>query len=89
MNLPKDILDLEKLSEYFKIGLHRFEFERACIIGYKSQLFYLKNKLTGMYLAYDGVNDLYEVWETKAHKFTQQEIGSMNTGSYEQIEVTE
>ncbi|MDG4966102.1 DUF1642 domain-containing protein [Lactococcus lactis] len=89
MNLPNDILDLEKLSEYFKIGLHRFEFERACIIGYKSQLFYLKNKLTGMYLAYDGMNDLYEVWETKAHKFTQQEIGSMNTWSYEQIEVTE
>lgn len=44
MNLPKDILDLEKLSEYFKIGLHRFEFERACIIGYKSQLFYLKQE---------------------------------------------
>jgi hypothetical protein len=89
MNLPSDILDLEKLSEYFKIGLHRFEFERACIIGYESQLFYLKNKLTGMYLAYDGMNDLYEVWEAKAHKFTQVEIDSMNTGSYEQIEVTE
>lgn len=89
MNLPSDILDLEKLSEYFKIGLHRFEFERACIIGYESQLFYLKNKLTGMYLAYDGMNDLYEVWEAKAHKFTQAEIDSMNTGSYEQIEVTE
>lgn len=59
-------------------------------IGYtveKPQLFYLKNKLTSMYLAYDGMNDLYEAWETKAHKFTQEEIGNMETGSYEQIPV--
>ena len=55
----------------------------------KPQLFYLKNKMTSMYLAYDGMNDLYEAWETKAHKFTQQEINSMETGSYEQIEVAE
>ncbi|MCT0079495.1 DUF1642 domain-containing protein [Lactococcus lactis subsp. lactis] len=62
----------------------------------KPQLFYLKNKLTGAYLYYDEATKLYsdivgnveDFFGTKT-KFTQQEIDSMQTGSYEQIEVAE
>ncbi len=54
----------------------------------KPQLFYLKNMLTGLYLACDAEGYL-ETGRTVAEKFTQQEIDSMETGSYEQIEVAE
>ena len=64
----------------------------------KPQLFYLKNKLTTSYLALDTNTGYYEHWgeeiipkllNKQGYKisFTQQEIGSMQTGSYEQIEV--
>ncbi|ARD99498.1 DUF1642 domain-containing protein [Lactococcus lactis] len=59
----------------------------------KPQLFYLKNKLTGMWLMRDEVDKVYPYDHTldirNIDKFTQQEIDSMQTGSYEQIEVTE
>ena len=61
----------------------------------KPQLFYLKNKLTGFYLfkAFGGKygEEFYRstINLTDDFKFTQQEIGSMETGSYEQIEVEE
>ncbi|RQD98934.1 DUF1642 domain-containing protein [Lactococcus lactis] len=66
----------------------------------KPQLFYLKNKLTTSYLALDINTGYYEHWgeeiipkllNKQGYKtsFTQQEIDSMQTGSYEQIEVTE
>ncbi|AAK08314.1 DUF1642 domain-containing protein [Lactococcus lactis] len=59
----------------------------------KPQLFYLKNKLTGMWLMRDEVDEVYPYDHTfnRCHrgKFTQQEIDSMETGSYEQIEVAE
>lgn len=66
----------------------------------KPQLFYLKNKLTTSYLALDINTGYYEHWgeeiiprlpDKQGYKisFTQQEIASMQTGSYEQIEVTE
>ena len=66
----------------------------------KPQLFYLKNKLTTSYLALDINTGYYEHWgeeiipkllNKQGYKlsFTQQEIDSMETGSYEQIEVTE
>lgn len=66
----------------------------------KPQLFYLKNKLTTSYLALDTNTGYYEHWGEEiipkspikqGYKiaFTQQEIDSMNTGSYEQIEVAE
>ena len=108
MNLPSDILDLEKLSEYFKIGLHRFEFERACIIGYKLKLFYLKHIDMSKQLRYcdcylvkksdktlwhdDSLNKNEKPgtgYKDSCYTFTQAEIDSMNTGSYEQIEVME
>ncbi|KSU20185.1 DUF1642 domain-containing protein [Lactococcus lactis] len=68
----------------------------------KPQLFYLKNKMTGDCLAIclaRASSGLYvevtEKWLTRKEQtsyklyFTQQEIDSMQTGSYEQIEVTE
>lgn len=54
----------------------------------KPQLFYLKNKITGMYLSSDG-EGLYEQHKNHGFKFTQEDINSLDTGSYEQIEVTE
>ena len=72
-------------------------------IGYtveKPQLFYLKNKLTTSYLALDTNTGYYEHWgeeiipkllNKQGYKlsFTKQEIDSMQTGSYEKIEVVE
>jgi hypothetical protein len=76
---------------------------RAWLDGYtveKPQLFYLKNKITGKYLrSYTGLSMddrtlRYEEVKDKrvggfggGTTFTQSEIGSMETGSYEQIEV--
>lgn len=72
-------------------------FARAWLDGYtveKSQLFYLKNKMTRKYLrkskhTKDDWNEDFDRAETVNNKtkFTQQEIDSMQTGSYEQIEV--
>lgn len=78
---------------------------RAMLDGYtveKPQLFYLKNKLTGDCLAIclaRASSGLYvevtEKWLTRKEQtsyklyFTQQEIESMQTGSYEKIEVAE
>ena len=65
-------------------------------IGYtveKPQLFYLKNKLTTSYLILDTSTGYFEHWgSTEAtgrykSSFTQQEIGSMETGSYELVPV--
>ena len=60
----------------------------------KPQLFYLKNKLTGLWLMrYEIVDKVYPYDHTSDIRnrdtFTQQEIDSMQTGSYEQIEVAE
>ena len=66
-------------------------FARAWLDGYtveKPQLFYLDNKITGMYLSSDG-KEFYEHHKIHGFKFTQAEIDSMETGSYEQIEVVE
>lgn len=73
---------------------------RAKLGGYKlekPQLFYLKNKLTTSYLELDKTNDYFHHTMnpapyydmTRKSQFTQQEIDSMETGSYEQIEVVE
>ena len=60
----------------------------------KPQLFYLKAKELLVVGDYDHVEDLWLDWNKNftpkkqdAHKFTQEEIDSMETGSYEQIEV--
>ena len=60
------------------------------------QLFYLKNKITGNVLVYDESPELSEVselfatggeFELENYTFTQQEIDSMETGSYEIVPV--
>ena len=52
----------------------------------EEKLFYLKNKVTRMFLMFDG-EEYYEYPDGSPHCFTKQEIDSLETGSYEQIEV--
>lgn len=88
---------LEKILTW--ISQHQEEFMRAWLNGYtveKPQLFYLKAKELLVVGDYDHVEDLWLDWNKNftpkkqdAHKFTQQEIDSMQTGSYEQIKVEE
>ena len=83
-----------------------FILSHLAITGYqveKPQLFYLRDELTGQFLAKDNRfkdKDRYFFWtgeDPLTHSigtawklsFTQQEIDSMQTGSYEKIEVTE
>ena len=88
----------------FWISEHQEDYMRAWLDGYtveKPQLFYLRDELTGQFLAKDNQfknEDRYFFWtgaDPLAHSigtawkltFTQQEIDSMQTGSYEKIEV--
>lgn len=84
----------------FWISEHQEDYMRAWLEGYtveKPQLFYLKNKLTTSYLELDKTNDYFHHTMnpapyydmTRKSQFTQQEIDSMQTGSYEQFEVVE
>jgi hypothetical protein len=85
---------------------NQIKFVRAWLDGYtveKPQLFYLRDELTGQFLAKDNRfkdKDRYFFWtgeDPLTHSigtawklsFTKQEIDSMETGSYEQIEVAE
>lgn len=90
---------------YYEKPYHAELFYRAILDGYtvaKEKRFYLKNKLTGDCLARclaRGSDGLYvevtEKWLTRKEQtsyklsFTQQEIDSLETGSYEKIEVEE
>ena len=70
-------------------------FARAWLDGYtieKPQLFYLREKNTNYYLNKSKNNGLELVpnpYFDEDNQFTKQEIDSMETGSYEQIEVAE
>ena len=86
----------EKLQNIvFWISERQEDYMRAWLDGYtveKPQLFYLKNKLTGLWLMrYEIVDKVYPYDHTSDIRnrdtFTQQEIDSMETGSYEKIEV--
>lgn len=91
--------ELSKMLDWF--GMSRILFYKSAVNGYtvaKEKRFYLKNKLTGLYLTLNtGENKYYEHHHDCAlknhegwkYKFTPQEIDSMETGSYEQIEVEE
>ena len=77
------------------IDNHQKTWLTALLFGFtveKPQLFYLKNKITKAFL-YDNGLEFGECdknckdWEIFKTKFTQQEIDSMQTGSYEQIAV--
>ena len=90
----------------FWISEHQEDYMRAWLDGYtveKPQLFYLRDELTGQFLAKDNrfkdknryfflsgedplTHSIGTAWKLT---FTQQEIDSMETGSYEQIEVAE
>ncbi|AAB18694.1 DUF1642 domain-containing protein [Lactococcus cremoris] len=81
----------------FWISEHQEDYMRAWLDGYtveKPQLFYLKAKELLVVGDYDHVEDLwldcnknFTPKKQYAHKFTQQEIDSIQTGSYEKIEV--
>ena len=88
----------------FWISEHQEDYMRAWLDGYtveKPQLFYLRDELTGQFLAKDNQfknKDRYFFWtgeDPLTHSigtawklsFTQQEIDSMQTGSYELVPV--
>ena len=91
---------LENQKELDWIDNHQKTWLTALLIGFtveKPQLFYLREKNTGYYLRKTGNNE-YEITahysndydENYMHyKFTQQEIDSMQTGSYELVPVGE
>lgn len=74
-----------------------FILTHLAINGYeveKPEMFRLKNKLTKAFLYDNGVefgecDESCTDWEMFKTKFTQQEIDSMETGSYEQIKVVD
>lgn len=99
-NISGNKYDNEKLYEWVFAHAGRQEiFAQAWVNGYtvaKEKRFYLKAKELLVVGDYDHVEDLwldfnknYTPKKSMAHKFTQQEIDSMETGSYEQIEVIE
>ena len=95
----------EKLQNIvFWISEHQEDYMRAWLDGYtveKPQLFYLRDELTGQFLAKDNRfkdKNRYFFWtgeDPLTHSigtawklsFTQQEIDSMQTGSYELVPV--
>lgn len=87
----------ENQKELDWIDNHQKTWLTALLVGFtveKPQLFYLKAKELLVVGDYDHVEDLwldcnknFTPKKQYAHKFTQQEIDSMQTGSYEQIEV--
>ena len=95
----------EKLQNIvFWISEHQEDYMRAWLDGYtveKPQLFYLRDELTGQFLAKNNQfknDDRYFFWNGEdplTHSigtawklsFTQQEIDSMQTGSYELVPV--
>ncbi|HAV96060.1 MAG TPA: hypothetical protein DCW64_10495 [Lactococcus lactis] len=99
INYSASYLEIQKELDW--IDNHQKTWLTALLIGFrveKPQLFYLKNKLTTSYLALDINTGYYEHWgeeiiprllDKQGYKisFTQQEIDSMQTGSYEKIEV--
>ncbi|QRZ34763.1 DUF1642 domain-containing protein [Lactococcus lactis] len=104
INYTASYLEIQKELDW--IDNHQKTWLTAPLIGFtveKPQLFYLRDELTGQFLAKDNQfknEDRYFFWNGEdplTHSigtawkltFTQQEIDSMQTGSYEQIEVTE
>ena len=92
----KSFNDLTKIEKWFE-GVENKPIETIFKMkdGYtveKPQLFYLKNKLTGLWLMrYEIVDKVYPYDHTSDIRnrdtFTQQEINAMQTGSYELVPV--
>ncbi|QPS70446.1 DUF1642 domain-containing protein [Lactococcus garvieae] len=80
-----------KLAEWFYDNTETFEL--AFIHGYtvaKEKRFYLADVNFGFYisdLSIKGVTNPVTIYKERARQFSQQEIDSMETGSYKQIEV--
>lgn len=96
-SIPVEIIEWsQKQTGYADIGMNISHLLKLKVNGYtitKEKRFYLKNKLTGLYL-YESKKGFFEQERlalelTSRCDYTQQEIDSMETGSYEQIEVEE
>ncbi|BDH82559.1 DUF1642 domain-containing protein [Lactococcus lactis] len=88
----------EKLQNIvFWISEHQEDYMRAWLDGYtveKTKLFYLKHEMTGDFLymnsgKFSECEENSMSWRLFKKSFTQSDIDSMQTGSYEQIEVAE
>lgn len=92
VNLP-DTLELDKLSEYFEIAYCRYDFERACILGYKVEEPLYHVKLTVVNETYYLIQNKTMSGETYTHlsvvkknkhsrtwknSFTEREIKEIN-----------
>ncbi|RQE00513.1 DUF1642 domain-containing protein [Lactococcus lactis] len=104
INYSASYLEIQKELDW--IDNHQKTWLTALLIGFrveKPQLFYLRDELTGQFLAKDNRfkdKDRYFFWtgeDPLTHSigtawklsFTQQEIDSMQTGSYELVPVEE
>ncbi|WKF45936.1 DUF1642 domain-containing protein [Lactococcus lactis subsp. lactis] len=102
INYSASYLEIQKELDW--IDNHQKTWLTALLIGFrveKPQLFYLRDELTGQFLAKDNQfknEDRYFFWtgaDPLTHSigtawkltFTQQEIDSMQTGSYELVPV--
>lgn len=95
INYSANYLEIQKELDW--IDNHQKTWLTALLIGFrveKPQLFYLKAKELLVVGDYDHVEDLwldcnknFTPKKQDAHKFTQQEIDSMQTGSYELVPV--
>ena len=102
INYSASYLEIQKELDW--IDNHQKTWLTALLIGFtveKPQLFYLRDELTGQFLAKDNQfknDDRYFFWtgaDPLTHSigtawkltFTQQEIDSMQTGSYELVPV--
>ncbi|MFM2693004.1 DUF1642 domain-containing protein [Lactococcus lactis] len=95
INYSASYLEIQKELDW--IDNHQKTWLTALLIGFtveKPQLFYLKAKELLVVGDYDHVEDLwldcnknFTPKKQDAHKFTQQEIDSMQTGSYELVPV--
>lgn len=92
VNLP-DTLELEKLDKYFEIAYCRYDFERACILGYKieeplyyveipvgNDTYYLVQNETMLGDIYTRLSQAKENKYCRTHKnsFTEREIKEIN-----------
>ncbi len=92
--IPIEIIEWsQKQTGYADLGRNINHLLKLKVNGYtvaKEKRFYLKNKLTDGYIeqdCYNGTRETYNLHDRTA--FTQQEIDSMETGSYELIPVEE
>ncbi|HFD6459233.1 TPA: DUF1642 domain-containing protein [Enterococcus faecium] len=86
-NLPRD-LELDKLSEYFEKAYCRYDFEKACFVGYEVEKEPLYEVIIGdLYLIkkFNNRNDFCFdtscslcAWEKSAYQLTEAEIKSID-----------